>query len=474
MKIYFKQLHWQIFIAMIFGLIVGSYINLESSVYTFIITLGVIFIKLLKMITIPLIFTSILTGITNISSFNKLGRIGLKTISYYLLTSLFAIVIGLGLTNWMQPGVFDLKKECSLNAELIEEAKRTKIDIEIVENIFCKDNVTEQACEMYGTGFSELGKEVPLCEWKVTNGIFNSNNTYDYEKLNTPDSTLDIFIRMIPENPISAAVSGDMLSIIFFTILLGIAITRLPVNHKKNLTTFFESLFQAIMNLTQMVIKLSPIGVFGLIVKTVSTSNIELFYSIGKYMLTIAIGLSIHIFIVLPILFFLITGINPLKHFKAMSSAMATAFSTSSSSSTLPVTIKCVNENVKASKEVSGFVLPMGATINMDGTALYECAGVIFISQILGVELTISQQIIVVITALLASIGAAGIPSAGLVMIFIVTQAVGFSNEDVALIIGAMLAVDRPLDMFRTMVNVTSDSIGTAIIAHSEGEELYN
>ena len=411
MKHYLKQLHWQIFTSMILGLIVGSILDHDSTFYSIFITFGIIFIKLLKMITIPLIFTSILTGITSISNFNQLGRIGLKTISYYLLTSLFAIIIGLGLTNALKPG--------------------------------------------YSYTQSETTK------------------VYDYSNLNTPDSTLDIFIRMIPTNPISAAADGDMLSIIFFTILLGIAITQLPNEHKKNLTSFFESLFQAVMKLTQMIIKLSPIGVFGLIVKTVSTSNLELFYSIGKYMLTITIGLTIHIFIVLPILFFLITKINPLNHFKAMSSAMATAFSTSSSSSTLPVTIKCVNENVKASKEVSGFVLPMGATINMDGTALYECAGVIFISQILGVELTLSQQIIVVITALLASIGAAGIPSAGLVMIFIVTQAVGFNNEDVALIIGAMLAVDRPLDMFRTMVNVTSDSIGTAIIAHSEGEKLY-
>ncbi len=153
---------------------------------------------------------------------------------------------------------------------------------------------------------------------------------------------------MIPTNPISAAAEGDMLGIIFFTILLGIAITQLPKTHKDNLTSFFESLFQAILNLTQMIIKLSPIGVFGLIVKTVSTSNLELFYSIGKYMLTIAIGLSIHIFIVLPTLFFIITRINPVKHFKAMSSAMATAFSTSSSSSTLPVTMKCVKEKVKA------------------------------------------------------------------------------------------------------------------------------
>tara|TARA_B100000674_G_C37823092_1_gene906819 strand:- start:540 stop:1223 length:684 start_codon:yes stop_codon:yes gene_type:complete len=227
------------------------------------------------------------------------------------------------------------------------------------------------------------------------------------------------------------------------------------------------------MYLTQLIIKLSPLGVFGLIIKTVSVSDLNLFYSVGKYMVTIALGLSIHLFVVLPLLFFIVTRINPIIHFKAMASAMATAFSTSSSSATLPVTMRCVNENVKASKEVSGFVLPMGATINMDGTALYECAGVIFISQVLGIELSLSQQFIVVITALLASIGAAGIPSAGLVMIFIVTQAVGFNNDDVALIIGAMLAVDRPLDMIRTMVNVTSDSIGTAIIANSEGEKLY-
>ena len=411
MKKYLKQLHWQIFISMIIGLIIGSFIDTNSTLYSISITLGVIFIKLLKMITIPLIFTSILTGITSITDFNQLGRIGFKTISYYMLTSLFAIIIGLGLTNILKPG-----------------------------NSYAHSETTK---------------------------------VYDYSNLNTPDSTLDIFVRMIPTNPIAAATEGDMLSIIFFTILLGVAITKLPKGHKEPLTSFFESLFQAIMNLTQMIIKLSPIGVFGLIVKTVSTSNLALFYSIGKYMITIAIGLSIHVFIVLPMLFFILTRINPLKHFRAMSSAMATAFSTSSSSSTLPVTIKCVNENVKASKEVSGFVLPMGATINMDGTALYECAGVIFISQILGVELSITQQLVVVITALLASIGAAGIPSAGLVMIFIVTQAVGFRNEDVALIIGAMLAVDRPLDMFRTMVNVTSDSIGTAIIAHSEGDKLY-
>lgn len=410
---------------MLLGILFGTYIkdnflyilssDILLSLYELSVSFGVIFIKLLKMVIIPLIFTSILVGITSIGVTKRLGKLGLKTILYYMSTSLCAIIIGLLLTNMLKPGINYSDNQTVLNAE-----------------------------------------------------------SYNYENLNTPDSTMDIFIRMIPENPISAAANGDILSIIFFTLILGISITRLPKNNKEILTNFFNSLFQAVMYLTQMIIKLSPIGVFGLIVKTVSTSDLNLFYSVGKYMLTIAFGLSIHLFIVLPLIFFIITKINPLEHFKAMASAMATAFSTSSSSATLPVTMKCVKENVKASKEVSGFVLPMGATINMDGTALYECAGVIFISQVLGAELTLSQQFIVVITALLASIGAAGIPSAGLVMIFIVTQAVGFNNDDVALIIGAMLAVDRPLDMLRTMVNVTSDSIGTAVIAHSEGEKLYN
>ena len=190
-------------------------------------------------------------------------------------------------------------------------------------------------------------------------------------------------------------------------------------------------------------------------------------------MFTIAGGLSIHILIVLPLIFYVSTGINPRRHFAAMASALATAFATSSSNATLPVTMRCVENNAGVSNKISSFVLPMGATINMDGTALYECAGVLFISQVLGIDLSISSQLIIVITALLASVGAAGIPSAGLVMIFIVTQAVGFQDTDVAVIIGTMLAVDRPLDMMRTMVNIFSDSIGAVIIAKSEGEILY-
>lgn len=406
------KLHWQILIAMIIGVAVGYLFqhNTQSMAYSIITSMGTIFVRLLKMIIVPLIFTSIITGVSSITDSGRLGRLGVKTLLYYLTTSLFAILVGLTLTNLIQPGV----------------------GVELTQT-----------------------------------------TSFDASTLKTPGSPAEIIIRMIPLNPISAAASGDMLGLIFFAIFLGMAITQIDTQYRTTLTTFFEAFFRAIMKVTEIIIKFAPIGVLGLITKTVANSGLDMFAAVGMYMMTIAMGLSIHLFISLPIIFTMLTGLNPIVHFKAMTSAMATAFSTSSSSATLPVTMRCVRENVGVSNETSSFVLPMGATVNMDGTALYECAGVIFISQVLGVDLTMTQQFTIVLTALLASIGAAGIPSAGLVMIFIVTQAVGFNDADVALIIGTMLAVDRPLDMFRTMVNISSDSIGAAVIAHSEGESLY-
>jgi len=372
-------------------------------------SLGTIFIRLLKMVIVPLIFTSIVTGVSGVGGGKSLGRLGGKTLLYYITTSLFAILIGLTLTNLIHPGV-----GVSLGAA----------------------------------------------------------SQFNPESIQKPGSPAAILIRMIPTNPVKAASSGDMLGLIFFSIFLGAVITRLKPQYRDTLRGLFEALFGAIMKVTEMVIKLAPLGVLGLITKAVATSGFDLFAAVGKYMLTIAAGLSIHLLIVLPLLFLLLTRRSPFTHYRAMASAMATAFSTSSSNATLPVTMRCIERNAGVSNRISSFVLPLGATVNMDGTALYECAGVIFISQVLGIHLSLSQQFIVVLTALLASIGAAGIPSAGLVMIFIVTQAVGFKDTDVAMIIGTMLAVDRPLDMFRTMVNVTSDSVGTVVIAKSEGEKV--
>ena len=409
------KLHWQIIICMILGTFIGLYFNhngfADNIFYNFLTLLADIFIRLLKMVIVPLIFTSIIIGVSSINNKAKIGRLGGKTLLYYICTSLVAILIGLSLANIIEPGA----------------------------------------------GASTI-KDV---------------GAFDTSKLNTSSSVIDILKRMIPLNPISALASGDILGIIFFAIFFGIMLSFVESKHSSNIKQLIESIYQVIMKMTQIVIACAPIGVLGLMVRTVSNTGLSVFKELSLYAMTIAAGLSIHLFLVIPIILILFVKVNPIKHFRAMAPAMVTAFSTSSSSATLPVTMKCVNENVKASNEVTSFVIPMGATINMDGTALYECAGVLFIAQALGIPLDASQQFIVVITALLASIGAAGIPSAGLVMLFIVTDAVGLQSDAVALWVGSMLAIDRPLDMFRTMVNISSDSVGAAVIAKSEGESLY-
>ena len=409
MKIFKKQ-----YIQILLAMILGFFLSVSFEFSSVFIPLGDIFIRLLKMMIVPIVFMSIIVGIGSISNSTNLSRLGFKTLIYYLSTSLLSISIGLLLTNFIQPGKY-----------------------------FSLENLP-----------SDINPQ----------GALTASSTF-----------IDMIYRIIPTNPFSALVNGDMLSIIFFAIIFGFAITKLSEKNKSALQPIILSIYELVMYVTGCIIKLAPIGVFGLIIKAVNHSGTAIIPSIGVYMLTILIGLSIHLFVVLPFIFYLFTSISPIIHFKAMRNAMMMAFSTSSSSATLPVTMSCVRDNVKVSKTTSGFVLPLGATVNMDGTALYECAGVLFIAQILpGVDLSIFQQLTIVFTALLASIGAAGIPSAGLVMIFIVLQSVGLSNTiGVDIIVGAMLAVDRPLDMLRTMVNVTSDSIGAAIIAKSEGETLY-
>ena len=404
------KLHWQVFIAMALGILFALILGEKSTVVT---PLGTIFMRLLKMIIVPLIIFSITSGVASLGDSKTLGRMGAKTFGYYFLTSILAIITGLMLTNIIKPGV--------------------------------------------GVEFSGMGGD------------------FDPASLNNPDSLAGILIRMIPLNPIKAMADGDMLGIIFWSILFGFSITRLSGKPQEFFINFFAYGFKAMMKLTQGIIALLPIGVFGLITTAVANSGIDVFKAVGKYIITISIGLSIHFLVILPLVFFIFTKINPLKHWKAMASAFATAFSTSSSGATLPVTIDCIENNVGVSNRTTSFVLPLGATINMDGTALYECAGVLFISQALGIDLSISQQVVVVMTAFLASVGAAAVPSAGLVMIFIVLGAVGLGDHPGAgVIVGTMLAVDRPLDMYRTMVNVASDSIGAVIVAKSEGESnLY-
>lgn len=400
------KLHWQVLIAMGLGIVFALVFKEKALVVE---PMGTIFMRLLKMVIVPLILFSITSGVASLGDTRTLGRMGAKTFGYYFLTSIIAILIGLTLTNIIKPGV--------------------------------------------GMEFTGSGQ------------ISDSSTI----------SLLGILIRMIPSNPIKAAADGDVLAVIFWSILFGSSITRLSGKPQEFLTNFFDYGFKAMMKLTHGVITLLPLGVFGLISTAVATTGFGLFKAVGMYIVTIGLGLTIHWVIVLPLILYFFTGYHPLKHLKAMGPAFLTAFSTSSSGATLPVTMECVEKNAGVSNKTSSFVIPLGATINMDGTALYECAGVLFIAQALGFDLSIGQQVIVVLTAFWASVGAAAIPSAGLIMIYVVLDSVGLGKSPgVDIIVATMLAIDRPLDMFRTVVNITSDSVGAVVIANSEGEEnLY-
>jgi len=368
--------------------------------------MGDIFLRALKMLIIPLILSSLISGITNIGSGANLGRLGLKTFAYYVMTSLFAIVTGLFLVNIIKPGVgADLN--LSATVEGLEEKQRT---------------------------------------------------------------FMDIIIEIVPDNIFNAFNTSDMLSIIFFAILFGFFITRVEKKYRDMLSNAFNAIFEVMMKITLFVIKFTPLGIFGIVVKTVADQDdlLGLLSSMGLYMGTVILALLIHFFITLPLITKYVGRVHPFRHMKNMATPLFTAFSASSSGATLPLTINAVENNSGVSNKISSFTLPLGATINMDGTALYECVAAMFIAQAYGAELSMFSQVIIVFTALLASIGAAAIPMAGLVMITVILTAVNLPLEG----IGLILAVDRILDMFRTATNVWSDSCGAVVIAKSEGEEL--
>ena len=402
---WYRKLHWQVLIAMVVGVAVG--LAGGDTAASWVGWLGTLFMRLLRMIIVPLILTSIVSGVASLGGGRALGRIFSKTLGYYALSSMLAILTGLVVVNLIRPGA--------------------------------------------GADFGTMqGQEIP--------------------ELETPSSAIQLLLDIVPENFFAAASEADMLAVIFFAIVLGVAIGSLPSKPQSVLSNLFSAAFEAMMALTGGVIRFLPLGVFGLMTAAIAEFGLGSFAPLLKYWITIATGLGIHFFITLPLLLVVLGRIHPRIHFRNMLDPLLIAFSSSSSGATLPVTLETVQNKVGVSNRIASFVLPMGATVNMDGTALYECAGVLFVAQALGIDLTIAQQAIVVLTALLASIGAAAVPSAGLVIIFIVLESVGLRGTNVELIVGFMLAIDRPLDMARTMVNVFSDSCGAAIIARSEGE----
>jgi proton glutamate symport protein len=380
--------------------------------------IGTLFLNALKMIIVPLIVSSIMVGIASVGGTHGLARLGSKTIIYYMATSLFAILIGLLLVNLFAPGIIDGQPANQVLG-------------------LSEQHAAEASQKIGEKGVSDIA---------------------------------GVFLSMIPANIIAAAANGQMLGIIFFSILFGFFMTRIEESYAEAQYNFWNGLFQIMMKITDLVMKFAPIGVFALVAKVIAgidTSGLdELAQTLGMFFLTVLLALAAHTFIVLPLLLKFVGRVKPIKQYRAMAPAMLTAFSTASSSATLPLTMECVEKNAGVSNRTSSFVLPLGATVNMDGTALYECVAAMFIAQAYGIELGFATQFTIVLVALLTSIGVAGIPAASLVAITIILTTIGLPIEAVGLI----LAVDRILDMFRTSVNVFSDSCGAVIIARSEGE----
>ena len=417
------KLHWQILIALVLAVLAGLLAGPEHSLfgiryYAMFDFIGSLFLNALKMIIVPLIVSSIMVGIASVGGTHGLARLGSKTIIYYMATSLFAILIGLLLVNLFAPGIID----------------------------------GQPANQVLGLSEQHAAEASQKIGEKGVNDIAG------------------VFLSMIPANIIAAAANGQMLGIIFFSILFGFFLTRIEESYAEAQYNFWNGLFQIMMKITDLVMKFAPIGVFGLVAKVIAgidTSGLdELAQTLGMFFLTVLLALAAHTFIVLPLLLKFVGRVKPIKQYRAMAPAMLTAFSTASSSATLPLTMECVEKNAGVSNRTSSFVLPLGATVNMDGTALYECVAAMFIAQACGIELDFATQFTIVLVALLTSIGVAGIPAASLVAITIILTTIGLPIEAVGLI----LAVDRILDMFRTSVNVFSDSCGAVIIARSEGE----
>ena len=396
-------LHWQILISLTLAVLFGAFFPEQVKYVSW---MGDLFLRALKMVIIPLILSSIISGVTNIGSAGNLGRLGIKTLTYYVVTSTFAIVTGLFLVNIFKPGA---------------------------------------------------GADLGLS--KTVEGLGIAQESFGRTLIN-----------MVPENIFYSFVNNEMLSVIFFALLFGFFITRVDKKYSDFLTKGFNSIFEVMMKITMFIINFAPLGVFGIVSKVVSEQSdlLHLGEKMGIYVLTVVLAIAIHAFITLPLIVKFVGKAKPYRHFSNMTTPLLTAFSTASSSATLPLTMEAVEHKSGVSNKITSFTLPLGATINMDGTALYECVAAMFIAQAYGVDLGFGEQVIVIVTALLASIGAAGIPMAGLVMLSVILSAVGLPLEG----IGLILAVDLPLDMIRTATNVWSDSCGAVVIANSEKETL--
>ena len=419
-------LHWKILIGMLTGVLFGIImLNINDGdlfVNNWIKPLGTIFVKLLKLIAIPLILASLIKGISDLKDISKFKTIGSKTIVTYIITTVIAISIGLILVNVINPGA----------------------------------GISSETVERLTTTYSESsGVQSKLAE--ATNQI--------------QSSPLQFLVDTVPDNAFKAMSNNSlMLQVIFVTIFLGISMLLIGEEKSKPLKSFFDSLNYVVLKMVDLIMKTAPYAVFALLASVITSSNDpDLLLALLKYSGVVCLGLFIMILFYCAAVYFF-TNSNPLVFLKKISPAQLLAFSTSSSAATLPLTMDRVENHIGVDKEVSSFVLPVGATINMDGTSLYQAVAAVFIAQALEFDLTLADQLTIVLTALLASIGSAAVPGAGMVMLVIVLESIGFPSDKLAIGLALIFAVDRPLDMCRTVVNVTGDAAVSMIVGRSVGK----
>jgi Na+/H+-dicarboxylate symporter len=407
-----------ILVAMLAGALTGWLLGPEGSIGTVKLLplfdlLGTMFINLLKMLIVPLIMASVINGVAGLGSGPDLGRLGSKTLAFYVVTTLIAVLIALMLVNIIEPGVKDglpVGDKLALTADAAQ----------------------------------------------VTEGVKSRADT----------SILDTIRGVIPPNIVEAAANTKLLALVFFSVLFGFFLARIGPPHQSTVTSFWQGIFQIMMRMTEFVMLLAPIGVFALIAKVVNASGFEGAGPLLLFGACVVGGLALYAFVALPVLLALVARVNPWKLYPAMAPALLTAFSTASSSATLPLSLECLEKRANVSERIAGFVMPLGASMNHAGSALYECAGAMFIAQAYGLHLSFSTQFTVVVLALITSMGIAGIPASSLVGIAIILAAVGLPTEA----IGVLLVLDRLLDMARTAVNVLADAACTVIVARLEGE----
>jgi len=418
------ELHWQILLGMLLGIIAGLIFSQFDGGKSFIVDwikpIGTIFIKLLKLIAIPLIIASLIKGISDLKDIAKFSKIGLKTISIYILTTIIAITIGLVFVNVIQPG----------------------------------NSISEETVEQLSAAYNtDASKRIASAESQKTKG------------------PLKFIEDMVPDNIFSAASNNrNMLQVIFFVILFGISLLMVEEKQRRPLKDFFDSLNEVIMKMIDLIMLTAPYAVFALLASLiVETTNPDVFVALAWYAATVVLGLLTMVAVYLLVVTFIV-GKSPGFFLKGISPAQLLAFSTSSSAATLPVTMERVEEHLGVDKEISSFVCPVGATINMDGTSLYQAVAAVFICQAMNYDLTLTMQLSIVLTATLASIGSAAVPGAGMVMLVAILEALAVPQEILLVGLALIFAVDRPLDMLRTTINVTGDATVAMLVGKSEGK----